>query len=106
MLEFYGFELDEDDDGWRVVPVRGHEARFRQWLTLRNHNYLRITRILKFLVRIGQAPLARAFWRALAEVARRHRGVIGGETISFWRHAATSTSPFTSSIHADGAASP
>lgn len=95
MLEFYGFELDEDDDGWRVIPARGHEALFRQWLTPGNHNFLRITRILRFLVRIGQVSLARAFWRALADVARRYRGTIGGQTIAFWCDAVEDGSPWT-----------
>jgi hypothetical protein len=94
MLDFYGFDLDEEEDGWHVVPTREAQARFRRWLTPANHNYLRITRILKFMVRIGQPQLARAFWRALAELARHHRGVIGGQTIGFWRDAVESPSPF------------
>lgn len=89
ILAFYGFERNTDEAGGPVIEqARDFPERSRVWLTPGNHNFLRITRILKFLVLIGMEPLARAFWRALAELRATHRSVIGERTAGFWMEAA------------------
>lgn len=87
MLDFYGFERDDDEKGPIINKARDFVAHSHVWLTPRNHNYLRITRILKFLMLAGHEQLARAFWRALADLCRYERGKIGNTTVRFWMQA-------------------
>jgi hypothetical protein len=93
MLIFYGFELVEDDP-LRVVPSESFDERSRNWLTLSNHNHLRITRILKSLRVLGLEEEAAAFFRCLAGLYGKESATnaprISEETFSYWRSAANS----------------
>ena len=88
MLAFYGFERGEEKCGPVIREARSFPAQSRVWLTPGNHNFLRISRILQFLVLAGMAPAAQAFWQALAEVYRSNPRIIGEKTAHFWREAA------------------
>jgi Opioid growth factor receptor (OGFr) conserved region len=88
ILDFYGLERDDEERGPVIRKARDFPQRSRHWLTPQNHNYLRISRILQFLMLIGMEPLARAFWRALAELCRYHRAAIGDQTVRHWMRAA------------------
>lgn len=91
MLGFYGFETispGSAEDSPVVVPSPGLSFRLDEWLTPGNHNFLRITRILKSLVILGFSPEARAFLAALADLRGQHPGVIPDVTWKFWTEAA------------------
>ena len=78
MLRFYGFEIDDNN---KVVKSDLFDICALNWITPRNHNYLRITRILKSLVLVGLPNLADKFFDALNEVYQmdEHQLVIGEE---------------------------
>lgn len=95
MLGFYGFDLRHGDDGAPTVSRSGnHDERVAQWVSDGNHNYLRISRILGCLRRVGLEAEASAFLGALEELYAEEEeerpgpeNRIGARTLSFWRGA-------------------
>ncbi len=83
MLDFYGFERQ----GVAVVRSRRWNERSRNWLTLGNHNHLRITRILRSLSLLGLRDRAAEFFRALSEVYAERPEAISEHTYEFWTNA-------------------
>ena len=61
----------------------------RQWLHPGNHNYLRLTRMLRSLRTVGLEEAARSLFDDLAAVYRTHAAVIGARTYDYWRRAIT-----------------
>ncbi len=84
MLTFYGFVLDRSEVGVRVSRSAAWTERSAEWLHPGNHNLLRLTRILKSLMLLGQPELAHALHVALHSAAK---GRIAGETLVFWENA-------------------
>jgi hypothetical protein len=84
MLDFYGFVRDED----RIVQGRSFGERSVNWLTPGNHNFLRLTRILKSLTLLGLANRAAQLLACLENVYAANKTVIGARTIGFWRQGA------------------
>jgi hypothetical protein len=82
MLKFYGFE----EQGSAIVPAANFPAKSSNWLFPGDHNYLRITRILKCLSASGLQDQARAFVNALLPVATPDK--VAAETIRYWKAAA------------------
>jgi hypothetical protein len=83
MLGFYGFE-------WSGGAVRRGKIwpdRSALWLNPYNHNYLRLTRIMKSLALLGQEELARALREALLAEYDRAPERIGPTTRSYWQNA-------------------
>lgn len=83
MLDFYGFARHGD----RIVQSPAFTERAANWLTPGNHNFLRLTRILKSLTLLGLAPRARELLDRLEQLYATHGRVIGERTMSFWREA-------------------
>lgn len=83
MLEFYGFVCK--DNG--IVPVIGRTEMIVKWLNLRNHNFLRITRILGCLSIVGYGDLAKEWLDALEEETKDLHYV--EKSKEFWREAVT-----------------
>lgn len=75
MVEFYGLAGAGE-------PVRRH------WLTPGNHNYLRLSRILRCLTLCGLDEQAGELFRRLEEIYQREGAVIGETTFGYWRRAA------------------
>ncbi len=86
MLSFYGFAKQPVDGHFEIVPSAHHTSRRGQWLVLHNHNYLRISRILNFLMLIHLNAEARAFFDALQKLNRVYHEKIGS-AFSHWRAA-------------------
>ena len=57
------------------------------WLTQNNHNFLRITRILKSLRILGKNQEAQAFLVALKAVYAEEKDKIGRTTLHYWTRA-------------------
>jgi opioid growth factor receptor-like protein len=57
------------------------------WLTPHNHNFLRLTRILKSLTLLGLEDRARELLAFLEQMYREHSRIIGATTLSYWRAA-------------------
>lgn len=87
MLNFYGLELRGTGAGCVVVPSSNFEARRLVWLTRTNHNYLRITRILRCLTLLGCKPEAQAFLNCLEALNTQHAKEIGTITLAYWKMA-------------------
>jgi hypothetical protein len=63
---------------------------FDKWVTPHNHNFLRITRILKFLRILGWDGWADSFWYYIENtllVSPEYSAIIGEETIKYWKEA-------------------
>jgi hypothetical protein len=86
MLRFYGFELAEDG-GPVVRPGERWAERTASWVTPGDHNFLRISRILRSCSLLGLAAEAAAFLEALEALAEARRPVVGPVTLSYWRRA-------------------
>ena len=91
MLDFYGLALNERDGNLVVQRADTFSLRAKNWLTPGNHNFLRITRILKSMTMLGQDDLARAFLECLTTIFDDYREVIGDRTWRFWSAARTDT---------------
>ena len=87
MLQFYGLELVERGDDVEVARDIHFDERSREWLTSGNHNFLRISRILRSLSLLGLGALARAFLQALEDIYAENARTIGETTIGYWRRA-------------------
>jgi hypothetical protein len=57
------------------------------WVAKNNHNYLRITRILKCLMLFGQEDLAKGFLFALINLSNTDKRIIGRKTYEYWMKA-------------------
>ena len=82
MLDFYGLAIA----GHEILRVPTFGPRSRVWLTPHNHNFLRLTRIIKSLSLLGLHDRATQLLACLEGIPG-----IGEETRRHWREAATAT---------------
>lgn len=90
MMEFYGFEVDDDvdDNGKATVYIdrsSDFERHSQQWLKPGNHNFKRITRIGKSTFLLSSPHLAIGLGNALDMLGRDFGGLIGSKTLSIWK---------------------
>ena len=76
MLRFYGFRQSRTTD--EVVRKNFDRCR-RNWLTPHNHNFRRISRILRCLTLLGLKPYAEKFLAALVKVYMQYSNTMGWE---------------------------
>lgn len=84
ILDFYGLRLLEHGEA-RVVEASTFSHRARRWITEGNHNYLRISRILRSLACLGLREEAEVFLTYLEDLYLRRGDVIGPRAIAYWR---------------------
>ena len=87
MLGFYGLETTGNTGELEIRRSGNFMARSRVWLTPFNHNFLRITRILRCLSLLGCLEHARAMLGCLEGIYRDHPAIIGQKTFQFWKTA-------------------
>jgi len=87
MLAFYGFELQQTNDGPKVSRGPHFSAAEGNWVRRFDHNHLRITRIIRSLRVLGLEAEATAFYVALREVYDSSKGQIGPKSMNFWTRA-------------------
>lgn len=87
MLQFYGLELTDDDAHVAVVRSANFDERHQVWLHAGNHNFLRISRILRSLTLLGCSSHAAALLECLEEIYVENSTTIGSTTIRYWRRA-------------------
>lgn len=87
---FYGFTVTWPDEKGSPEIRRSREfaARAAQWVRPGDHNFLRISRILRSLVLLGCAGAASRLYGELLEVDRWRPGVVGEVTLGYWSRAA------------------
>ena len=83
---FYSFEIVTFEDGTYQLEL-SQDSQKPWWITPRNHNYLRLTRILKTLKELQLQEDLNALSDILDLLARKYHHFIGEKTLSFWRDA-------------------
>jgi hypothetical protein len=92
MLKFYGLKsLVAADGSIEVSRAPDFNERRHEWLTAGNHNFLRLTRILKSLQILGLSHLAQALFASLDRIYREKPQEIGARTFAYWESAANSS---------------
>jgi hypothetical protein len=88
MLKFYGLESTVGKDGIiEISKAPDFDDRSLEWLTTGNHNFLRVTRILKSLQILGLSDWSHALFMCLNEIYGEYSNEIGERTLSFWKSA-------------------
>jgi hypothetical protein len=91
MLRFYGLQCSEiNNTNIEIIRSDEYQDRKLNWLNPRNHNYLRITRILTSLRILGLENYAQAFFNRLSQIYLEEGQAIGNETYAYWERAASS----------------
>jgi len=89
MLKFYGLKsLVAADGSIEISRAPDFNERRREWLTAGNHNFLRLTRILKSLRTLGLPNWAQALFASLDQIHRENSHEIGARTFAYWKSAA------------------
>jgi len=91
MLDFYGLERAGHGGEWKVRRASSFDERTRQWLMGGNHNFLRISRMLRSMSLLGLREHARAFLECLEGIYAENPTTVGSTTIGYWRRATTNT---------------
>ncbi len=93
ILAFYGLERVEGQPAPEVRRSAAFGIRSRLWITDRNHNYLRLSRILDSTATLGLEDHSRALLRCLEGIHATHGERIGACTLSRWRECARGSVP-------------
>lgn len=96
ILAFYGLEqrisdtdsMKTEDVGLEIFKAPNFNKASRKWVTLFDHNHLRITRVIRCLRVLGLEQEAEAFFNALESIYRSCGGKIGNRSLIFWTRAA------------------
>jgi hypothetical protein len=87
MLQFYGMELVQTPAGPEIHRSDTFHLRSKVWLTPFNHNFLRLSRILRSLTLLSCKEYADALFRCLEEIYRENPAIIGQDTFRYWKTA-------------------
>jgi hypothetical protein len=85
MLAFYGYSFSPDTDD--MSPTCDWQDKADNWLRDGNHNFMRMTRMLRSMMLLGRESLARSFHECLTAAARVHPTIISQRTVNFWNEA-------------------
>lgn len=86
-LEFLGLSLVNFGGNWIVVKSSTFSSRrVVIWNTF-NHNWMRITRILKSLKLLGRDDLANSFFSCLQQLRDREGIAASGDSFGYWQRA-------------------
>lgn len=83
MLKFYSFKFDSD----RIIPVKRITPETVHWFHFGDHNYLRISRILRCLNLCGETVRASLFLEALTKLYLEFPGYISSNNMKYWQEA-------------------
>ena len=90
ILDFYGFQYSLKDDRIIIEPSPAFKERAANWLTVENHNFLRITRILGSLRWCGLEKYSLALFNALGGVykIKEYKSIIDqSDSFKYWKSA-------------------
>ncbi|WP_232432181.1 opioid growth factor receptor-related protein [Chamaesiphon minutus] len=86
MLRFYGLQFSNLVPG-QIERSSTYPTRKQEWVNVFDHNYLRITRILKCLIILGCVDVARSLYNCLRQIYREEGDLISSETFQYWTDA-------------------
>lgn len=78
-MKFYGIDL---------VKQTFDDDKVMEWVSPKNHNYKRLTRMLHFLNSVEMKGLADQIYEMLIKISESYYYRIGYETIEYWHQAA------------------
>lgn len=84
LLRFYGLEWDPAASTPTLRRAPNFTQRARNWLSIMNHNHLRLTRILRSTRLLGLAAESDALFAALESIYREFADRITPRTFAFW----------------------
>lgn len=86
MMRFYGIRMSLVDGKVVFGTADDFPDRAPYWLRQKNHNFLRLTRIMQSLCILGQDRIARALQSFLLDLAEseQYSKIIGPTTAIFW----------------------
>ncbi|HIK14447.1 MAG TPA: hypothetical protein IGS53_04030 [Leptolyngbyaceae cyanobacterium M33_DOE_097] len=87
MLLFYGLQREQQNGAIAIHRAANYPQRKSEWVQPFNHNFLRITRILKCLRLFGLRTEAEAFYACLHSIYQENSQQIGHETFQYWMKA-------------------
>lgn len=88
MLTFYGLHMENGVYPPNIQRDQNFNARAAIWLTPPNHNFLRITRIIRSLHLLGKPDEGRALLRIMEDILQNEgAGIIASSTMGHWRNA-------------------
>ena len=91
ILGFYGYTRNKYKENTDIFKSSDCEVRINEWVTPHNHNFLRITRILKSLSLLGLSTYAESFLNVLEELYSEKKHIIGLVTFEYWKSAIEKT---------------
>lgn len=80
-LRFYGLMLHNDNS---ITFATDFDQKAKNWISPNNHNYKRISRILRFLTIFEFTEIKDSFTKALNAIYKVHSNTIGEKTYSIW----------------------
>lgn len=86
MLVFYGYSISPLTPN-EISPSGEWADKAANWLSDGNHNFMRITRMLRCMCLLGRAPLAQSWYRILKAAAKAHPQTVSSRTLGFWNEA-------------------
>jgi hypothetical protein len=87
MLNFYGLVLCGRGSTAKVNRSETFDIKSPRWLKPNNHNFLRLTRIMKCLYILGLEDYAKALFNQLKTVYEEKPKLVGEVTWKFWQYA-------------------
>ncbi len=88
MLSFYGLQcFEQGNTDIEITKSDKYESRKPDWISIGNHNYLRLTRILTSLRILGLSNYAQVLFKCLDQIYKQESRSIGSKTYAFWKSA-------------------
>ena len=95
MFNFYGLKIGEGKSKGKIVRADNFEERAKEWLTPHNHNFLRLSRIIRSMKLLGSDPeqpsgltiLAKKLYNCLCDIYEENKEIIGPVTKQYWDEA-------------------
>lgn len=85
MMSFYGLRVSHSVR--LIKDPNSFSVKSENWITVRNHNFLRISRILASLILLNCENAANMFYECLCDIYEENKGIIGPLTKQFWDEA-------------------
>lgn len=87
ILDFWGLKINYYSDSIVVSKSKNYEQRKDNWQSLKNHNLLRVTRVLHCLNDCGLRKTSEAFFSCLMEIVEESPERFSDMTKSYWKNA-------------------
>lgn len=87
MLEFWGLEMQYNYDSVSIFKSKRYELKSANWQTAKNHNFLRITRVIHSLNDIGLRKVSEEFLNCLMGLVKESPEKFNSMSVNYWKDA-------------------